>query len=291
MALAESRAVRHVYECPTRWADLDLLGHVNNVVYADYLQEARVDLMRDLVHREHGEALVVVRHTLDYRESLGFRFRPVQVETWVTAVRAASFTLAYEVFHEDDDGGRRVYVRASSVLAPFVTGTGRPRRITSEEREQLAMLADDAPDPDTGPVPARPTAPDRERAGLAPVAVRFSDLDVYRHVNNVTYLEYFQESRLRLLAGLARDAGTDLPQVVVAQADVEYVRPMLLRADPYTCWSDVVATGRTSMTVDSEIADGDTVLARARVVVVCVDDATGRPTTPPDAFSAHIGAR
>ena len=29
-----------------RWADLDLLGHVNNVVYVDYLQEARVDMMR-----------------------------------------------------------------------------------------------------------------------------------------------------------------------------------------------------------------------------------------------------
>ena len=29
-----------------RWADLDLLGHVNNVVYVDYLQEARVDMLR-----------------------------------------------------------------------------------------------------------------------------------------------------------------------------------------------------------------------------------------------------
>ena len=29
-----------------RWADMDLLGHVNNVVYVDYLQEARVDMMR-----------------------------------------------------------------------------------------------------------------------------------------------------------------------------------------------------------------------------------------------------
>jgi len=38
--------VRHVYRCPLRWADLDLLGHVNNVRYVDYLQEARVDLMR-----------------------------------------------------------------------------------------------------------------------------------------------------------------------------------------------------------------------------------------------------
>ncbi len=285
--------MRHVFECPTRWADLDLLGHVNNVVYADYLQEARVDLMRDLVHREHGEALVVVRHSLAYREPLGFRFRPVQVETWVTEVRAASFTLAYEVFHDDEgaDDGRRVYARASSVLAPFVTETGRPRRITAEERERLGRLADDGPEPDTGPVPSRPTAPDRARASRARVAVRFSDLDVYRHVNNVTYLEYFQESRLRLLAGLSRDAGTDLPQVVVAQADVEYVRPMLLRAEPYTCWSDVVATGRTSMTVDSEIVDGDAVLARCRVVVVFVDPATQRPTAPPDGLFDHIGGR
>ena len=38
--------MRHVYECPMRWADLDLLGHVNNVTYVDYLQEARVDMLR-----------------------------------------------------------------------------------------------------------------------------------------------------------------------------------------------------------------------------------------------------
>ena len=46
------RSVRHRYACPIRWADLDLLGHVNNVRYVDYLQEARVDLMR--AHRWSG---------------------------------------------------------------------------------------------------------------------------------------------------------------------------------------------------------------------------------------------
>ena len=40
------RRVRHRYVCPLRWADLDLLGHVNNVRYVDYLQEARLDLLR-----------------------------------------------------------------------------------------------------------------------------------------------------------------------------------------------------------------------------------------------------
>ncbi len=280
--------MRHVYDCPTRWADLDLLGHVNNVAWADYLQEARVDLMRGLLpHRSSGEGIVVVRHTLAYRRSLEFRFRPVTVETWVTDVRAASFTIAYEVFHTEDDGTRTVYLRASSVLAPFVLETGRPRRITAEEREILAGFADD----DLGPTPSRPGAPDRARALAARVPVRFSDLDVYRHVNNVKYVEYFQESRVRLMGTLARDAGLTPPQIVVAQADVEYVRPMLLRPEPYTCWSDVAATGRTSMTVDAEIADGDEVLARSRVVIVFVDPATSRPTAPPDALFAHIRSR
>ena len=37
---------RHIYLCPMRWADMDSLGHVNNVTYVDYLQEARVDMLR-----------------------------------------------------------------------------------------------------------------------------------------------------------------------------------------------------------------------------------------------------
>lgn len=280
--------MRHVYECPTRWADLDLLGHVNNVAYADYLQEARVELMRGLLpQRASGEGIVVVRHTLAYQRSLGFRFRPLTVETWVTEVRPASFTLAYEVFHTEDDGSRTVYLRASSVLAPFVLDTGRPRRITAEEREVLRGIGD----PEPGPTPSRPTAPDRARAVAARVPVRFSDLDVYRHVNNVKYVEYLQETRLRLVGGLARDAGLEPQQIVVAQADVEYVRPMVLRPEPYTCWSDVVATGRTSMTIDSEIVDGETVMARGRVTVVFLDPGTGRPAPPPDALFAHIAAR
>src|SRR5688500_8259228 len=108
-----------------RWADLDLLGHVNNVVYVDYLQEARVDMMRS-----HGpelreqkddqsgdglvEGVVVVRHEVTYREPLSFRFRPISIECWVTEIRAASFTMAYESFDETPDG-RGGHLQASTV--------------------------------------------------------------------------------------------------------------------------------------------------------------------------------
>ena len=86
-----------------RWADMDLPGHVNNVTYVDYLQEARVDLLRAhhaTAQDELAEGVVVVRHEVEYAAPLTFRFKPVSIECWVTEIRAASFTMAYEVFHE-----------------------------------------------------------------------------------------------------------------------------------------------------------------------------------------------
>ncbi|MFD8261664.1 acyl-CoA thioesterase, partial [Streptomyces griseoluteus] len=37
--------MRHIYRCPLRWADMDAYGHVNNVVFLRYLEEARIDFL------------------------------------------------------------------------------------------------------------------------------------------------------------------------------------------------------------------------------------------------------
>ena len=135
---------RHIYDCPLRWADMDSLGHVNNVVYVDYLQEARVDMLR--VHapvkggEELAEGVVVVRHEVEFVSPLVFRPEPVRVESWVTQIRAATFTLAYEILDELPDGERRVYLRAKTVLTPFVFAQERPRRVTEAEREVLGRF-------------------------------------------------------------------------------------------------------------------------------------------------------
>jgi uncharacterized membrane protein YphA (DoxX/SURF4 family) len=39
----ESGSKTHTYECAVRFDDLDSYGHVNNVVFAEYVQEARID--------------------------------------------------------------------------------------------------------------------------------------------------------------------------------------------------------------------------------------------------------
>jgi acyl-CoA thioester hydrolase len=272
-----------------RWADMDLLGHVNNVVYVDYLQEARVDMLRThgpaAQTGELAEGVVVVRHEVHFLAPLKFRFRPVSIECWVTEIRAASFTLAYEIFHETDDG-RRVYLQATTVLTPYVFSTERPRRLTAEEKSALETFLEPQ-EPSTSP----PRTESRhDKLGHYPVHVRFSDVDVYGHVNNVKYFEYFMEARILMTARLWKGIpeGTPEPSMVVAQTDVDYKLPILFRPEPYDAWSWISRVGERSMTIESEICDGDKVLSRARVAMVFFDPATGRATPPPAAYKERL---
>ena len=141
---------RHIYFCPLRWADMDSLGHVNNVTYVDYLQESRVDMLRVHAPATGGEQLaegtVVVRHEVEFVAPLVFRPEPVRIESWVTRIRPASFPMAYEILDEQPDGARRGYARARTVLTPYVFSEERPRRIRHEERAVLErFLEADAP--------------------------------------------------------------------------------------------------------------------------------------------------
>jgi acyl-CoA thioester hydrolase len=103
--------------------------------------------------------------------------------------------------------------------------------------------------------------------------VRFSDVDLYRHVNNVKYFEYYQEARLALLGSLGRldEAVSSGFTTVVARIGVEYKRPILFRPEPYVVETWVKRVGTSSYTLGSEIKDGGTVLSAAEVVAVRFD--------------------
>lgn len=115
---------------------MDAYGHVNNVVFLRYLEEARIDfLFRP--DKQFKQGSVVARHEIDYKRQLVHRHAPVDIELWVTEIRAASFTLGYEV-----KDGDQIYVRASTVIVPFDFEAQRPRRLTAEEREFLREYRD-----------------------------------------------------------------------------------------------------------------------------------------------------
>ncbi|MEU5974352.1 thioesterase family protein [Streptomyces sp. NPDC047315] len=142
---------RHIYSCPLRWSDMDAFGHVNNVVFLRYLEEARIDFMFRLRPTDGSPSFsggsVVARHEIDYVHPLVHRHEPVVIESWVTRLSAASLTITYEI--KDAEGPSQVYVRASTVVVPYNLEAGRPRRITKEERSHLLQYLDGA-DSDEG---------------------------------------------------------------------------------------------------------------------------------------------
>ena len=238
-----------------RWADLDLLGHVNNVVYVDYLQEARVDMMRTHGPTARGalaEGTVVVRHEVSYLAPLTLRLPAGRRSSAGSPRSGPPRSRGLRDLPRAPDGptarGRRVYLRATTVLTPYVFSTERPRRLTEAERETLAVFLEPAERRAAHP-PVRRVRP--EAASHYPVHVRFSDVDVYGHVNNVKYFEYFQEARIPDDRGLWE--GLDPISIVVAQTDVDYRVPILFRHEPYDAWSWVVA-GRHPLR-DDRVAD------------------------------------
>jgi acyl-CoA thioester hydrolase len=113
---------------------------------------------------------------------------------------------------------------------------------------------------------------------------RWSDLDAYNHVNNVTWLEYLQEARVDMLFVHAPARGAEglAEGVLVVRAEIDYRRPMTFRQEPYPIELWVSKVGGASFTVSYEIAeagaDGKHILyGRAATVLAPVDLATGAP--------------
>ena len=62
------------YEVTRRYNDIDQQGHVNNVVFFDYLQDARVALLHKVWRSTMGEMQqVIVHQEMSYRKPLLLR--------------------------------------------------------------------------------------------------------------------------------------------------------------------------------------------------------------------------
>jgi acyl-CoA thioester hydrolase len=243
-----------------RWADLDLLGHVNNVTYLDYVEEAREALFEGL---PAGRA-AVSRYQVDFVKPLVFRRTPVLVDSWVTGVSDDEVALAHEVYDAPADGDteRTTYLRASTVLA---------HQPTAEERAIAEQMT--GPDHEWRPLPTE----ERPAGGVYDLTVRRTDLDERGEARASVFFEYFQEARIRYLMDL-HTRGQRWTQHVIARTDIDYLAPVHHRPQPYLVHSWVGQLGSRSFTIRSEVRDDDRVLASAAVVMVAFDMETQRTT-------------
>jgi acyl-CoA thioester hydrolase len=127
----------HRYECQVRFSDVDVYGHVNNVKYFEYFQEARIafvmSLQDALFDPSSTKRQVVARIDVDYKRPILFRAEPYEVRTWVTGIGTSSYRLAAEIVDERDT----VYSTAEVHMVAFDSATQRSRPLGEHERSLL----------------------------------------------------------------------------------------------------------------------------------------------------------
>ncbi len=126
-----------IVDIQVRWGDADAFGHVNNVVFFRYLEEARA---RVIPSSGPGSTilsggLVVAEQRLRYLAPIHYREEPIQVGMTVAHVGGSSFHLACRVF---DSKKKLVFADGLVALVTYSFAKGRPRKLSKEERAWLS---------------------------------------------------------------------------------------------------------------------------------------------------------
>lgn len=117
-------------------ADIDQLGHVNNVVYLRWVQDAAVAHWRSVTSGNpelSGIPWIVRRHEIDYQRS-ALPGEEIVEETWVEAMSGAR-SIRHSRFTRASDGA--LLVAAITTWAYVDAKTQRPRRIPAEMIERF----------------------------------------------------------------------------------------------------------------------------------------------------------
>lgn len=110
-----------------------------------------------------------------------------------------------------------------------------------------------------------------------PLQTRFNDVDMFGHLNNTVYLQFFDQGKYEYLHRLMPDPRNAATAPVVAHIDVDFLAPSFID-EKLAVETTVTAIGESSLVLTQRIVNehGD-VKCEAQTVMVNIDVATGRP--------------
>jgi len=124
----------HEKEIEIRWRDVDAYLHVNNAVYATYLEECRDEwVARALGNAGDPWNFVLARVAIDFRRELRLEDDAVVVSCRLDRIGTASVTLREEIRTRDGE----LAAESEAVLVARDRETGRSRPLTEAERGAL----------------------------------------------------------------------------------------------------------------------------------------------------------
>jgi len=136
---------------PLRWSDFDAYAHVNNAEMFRLLEEARIQAfwinddgsgsssMAILDARPGAKVVALIaRQEIEYLLPIPYMRQPLDVELWIGRLGGGSLEISYEVYSPEGQVPRLLYTRAATTLVMVELATGKPQRMTDEQREAWA---------------------------------------------------------------------------------------------------------------------------------------------------------
>ncbi|WP_256402670.1 acyl-CoA thioesterase [Halorubrum salinum] len=126
----------HSTEIEVRFRDIDALGHVNNAVYATYIEQARTAYFRDVLDADLSQASTVLASTsFDFRQSVELTDETVTVLSDVDEIGRSSVSMSYEIRVGGDDGD--LAAEAEATIVSLDPETREPTPVPEPMRSKL----------------------------------------------------------------------------------------------------------------------------------------------------------
>ena len=124
-------------EIQVRFADLDVLGHVNNSIYLSYFEMTRVHYFKELLGESWDwkkNGVLLVRNEIDYLEPILLHQKPF-VSMNLIEIGNKSFKLGYEIYVED-----QIHTKGCSVMVCYNSVTNQIISVPIEMKQALGNL-------------------------------------------------------------------------------------------------------------------------------------------------------
>ncbi len=121
------------------------------------------------------------------------------------------------------------------------------------------------------------------------VQIRFNDIDMFGHLNNSVYIQFFDMGKYAYFRQFMTDTfGSEPTAPVVANINCDFLEPTKIdeRLEVLTAITEIADS---SMVLQQRIvSSAGRVKCTARTIMVNIDLATGRPTTVSDEWRKKI---
>lgn len=128
-----------VYDQKISWGDMDAFGHVNNVMYYRYVENARISYFDELDIFNYPMNIVVASNKCQY-------FSPVvypdslKIEVKILEVRNSAFCMHYILWSESQ---QKIVAESEAVIVCVNKGDGQKILIPPKLKHKILMLKDE----------------------------------------------------------------------------------------------------------------------------------------------------